>query len=350
MSGHLSHADPGSGSLQPEGVGTPAGFVRVWPWIAGAVVVAVVIALPHLLGSYAMNLVVQILLFAALATAWNILGGFAGEHSLGHALFLGIGAYTSTLLFVQWDITPWLGMLVGAALAAAAGILIAYISFRQGVTGPYFALITIALAEGAGQIVVNTPALGGATGLTVPLREPSVAIMQFSSAAGYYYLAAALTALSVLVCYWLLQSRLGYQIMAARENEAGAQALGVNTLKVKVIATALSAALTAMGGTLWAQYYMYIDPTSVFGEAPSVSILLFAVIGGLGTLLGPLLGAVLLVPLAEYTKTLIGSQVAGIDVLMYGTALILITLFVRERRGLIDLLALLVRRLGRRNP
>lgn len=322
---------------------SPAGAAsgRWGPWMVGIVAVGVAVALPAVVSSYQLSLMIRILLFAYLAGAWNILGGFAGQHSLGHSLFLGIGAYTSTWLFAAHGLTPWLGMFIGAAFAAVVGAVVAYICFRYGVEGPYFALVTIALAEAAGHIVINTQSLGAATGLAVPFRFGDVSVMQFPSNEGYYYVALALTLISLAVSYGLLQTRLGYYMLAVRENGVAAEASGVPTLRVKVIATVLSAAMTAIGGTFWAQYYMYIDPSSVFGEGPSVTILLFAVIGGLGTVMGPFLGALLLVPLAEATKSLLGSHIAGIDILIYGSVLVLATLFVRERRGLVDFLPLL---------
>lgn len=304
--------------------------------IAG--IVAVVAALlPLVMSNYMVNIGVQVLLFAYLATAWNILGGYAGQHSLGNALFLGIGAYTSTILFINLGVSPWIGMWVGALLAGLAGWFVGFVSFRYGLKGPYFALVTIALAEMAVYVVSNMPALGGATGLEVRWLGNFPLLLQFEDKRGYYYVILAMTIIAVLITYWFSGRRFGFRLMAVRENEDAAEALGVNTLRSKVNATVLSAVLTAIGGTFFAQYYTYINPRNVFGEGPSVQMLLFAIIGGLGTVWGPSLGALLLVPISEWTRAQLGGTVAGANLFLYGLILVLVILFMpRGIMGLID--------------
>ncbi len=305
--------------------------------IAGLLILALFPTLMRSLpnGEYYVHILVLILMYAYLSTAWNILGGYAGQHSLGHGMFLGAGAYVSTALFVYWGLTPWLGMWAGAAVAALMGWFVGYLCFRYGIRGPYFALVTIALAEAMLYLVTNIRVLGGARGLEVPWKGHNPLLIQFGSKAGYYYIALVLAAVGILVTYWFSRRRFGYYLVAVRENEDAAQALGVNLLREKVRATVISAALTAIGGTFYAQYFTYINPRSVFGEGPSVQILLFSIIGGLGTVWGPTVGALVLVPIAEITRAKLGGSFAGAHLLLYGTVLVIVMLFMP--RGIVGL-------------
>ena len=287
----------------------------------------VLLLVPSFASEYAIHIGFMILLYAYLATAWNILGGYAGQHSLGHGLFLGIGAYASTYLFVSAGITPWIGMWVGAVVAGATGWFVGYLCFRYGIKGPYFALVTIALAEAAVYVAANIQAIGGAGGLEVPWKGNDFWIMQFSNRAGYYYIALVVAFLGVLLTLWISRNRFGYYLISVRENEDAAEALGVNTMRSKLIAATLSAFMTAIGGTLYAQYFTYMNPRSVFGEGPSVQILLFAIIGGIGTVWGPAVGALILVPIAEITRAELSGSFAGSSLLIYGLILILVMLF-----------------------
>ncbi len=297
------------------------------PFVAAIVLFGLLLLVPAFSSQYLIHIGVMVFLYAYLATAWNILGGYAGQHSLGHGLFLGIGAYTSTYLFVRMGLTPWLGMWVGGLIAAAAGWFIGYLCFRYGIKGPYFALVTIALAEAAVYIAANIQAIGGAGGLEVPWKGNDPLIMEFGSKAGYYYVALFFAFLGVVLAIWIARSRFGYYLISVRENEDAAEALGVNTMKAKLQAATLSAFMTALGGTIYAQYFTYMNPHSVFGEGPSVQILLFAIIGGIGTVWGPLVGAVILVPIAELTRAYLTGSFAGADLLIYGLILILVMLF-----------------------
>jgi branched-chain amino acid transport system permease protein len=332
----LSKQKPTRSSWKAAGI---KGWLNKGTLLAVAGLVALV-ALPTVLarvpkGEYYLHIMILILMYAYLATAWNILGGFAGQHSLGHSIFLGTGAYASTILFLTWRISPWLGMWVGAVVAALLGWFIGYLCFRYGLRGPYFALVTIALAEAALYLVTNIKALGGARGLEIPWVGDSLRYMQFSSKAGYYYIALGLAAAGIVLSAWLNRRRFGYYLVAVRENQEAAQALGVDLLGTKVRALVLSAALTAIGGTLYAQYFTYINPRSVFGEMPSVQILLFAIIGGLGTVWGPTIGALVLVPVAEFIRAQLGGSFAGASLLLYGAILMLVMLFMP--RGIVGL-------------
>jgi branched-chain amino acid transport system permease protein len=286
------------------------------------------VAVPPFLSPYAVHTLVLVLYFAYLGTAWNVLGGYAGQFSFGHAAFFGIGAYTSTLLLTRLDVSPWIGLLAGGLAAAAFGCFAGYLSFRYGLRGPYFALVTLAFAEMLRLIAVNWMAVGGPMGILIPLPKggDSLRRLQFGEKLPYYYLALALVAGALWLVRRLERSRLGYLLAAVRENEDAAEASGVDTLGTKLVAMALSAFLTAIGGTFYAQYFSFIDPGLVFGPAVSVEILLRPIVGGPGTLLGPLLGAVVLTPLSEVTRALIRGR-PGVDVMIYGALLMIVITF-----------------------
>jgi branched-chain amino acid transport system permease protein len=311
-----------------------------------SILLVILFLLPLVAGEYLLHMVVLVLLYAYLATAWNILGGYAGQHSLGHGVFFGIGAYVSTFLFVQWRITPWLGMWVGGAVSALVGWFIGYVCFRYGLKGPYFALVTIALAEAFVYLTSNVAFIGGAKGLEVTWLGHRPDMMEFDGKAGYYYIILVMTILGVLVTRWLYLRRSGYQWIAVRENEDAAEALGVDTLRAKIEATVLSALMTAIGGTFYAQYFTYIGPRSVFGEGPSVQILLFAIIGGLGTVWGPVVGAIVLVPIAELARAKLGGSFGGAHLMLYGTVMVLVMLFMPK--GIVGLAQNVYARLTRR--
>jgi len=283
--------------------------------------------LPFFLPDYFLHIAILVLLYAYLATAWNILGGFAGQHSLGHSLFLGIGAYTSTYLFTGLGITPWVGMWIGAGLAGLAGWFVGYLSFRYGLKGPYFALVTIAIAEAMVSLTNNISLVGGAQGLDVRWEGNNPLVMQFENKIGYYFIILVMIAIAIALVYWISHHRFGYQLIAVRENEEAAEALGTDMLRVKIVATVISAILTALGGTFFAQYITYINPRNVFGEGPSIQILLFAIVGGLGTVWGPAIGALILVPISEFSRSWLSGTFAGAHLLLYGSVLVLVMLF-----------------------
>jgi branched-chain amino acid transport system permease protein len=289
---------------------------------------ALALAVPPFLSPYSVHTLVLVLYFAFLGTAWNVLGGYAGQFSFGHAAFFGLGAYTSTLLLVRLGVSPWLGLVAGAAVAAAFGTFAGYLSFRYGLRGPYFALVTLAFAEMLRLVAVNWMAVGGPMGILIPLPRAGEALwrLQFPEKLPYYYLALALLVGALALVRALERSRLGYLFRAVRENEDAAEASGVDTLGVKLLAMALSASLTAVGGTFYAQYFSFIDPGLVFGPAVSVEILLRPIVGGPGTLWGPLLGSAVLTPLAELTRGLIRGR-PGVDVMVYGALLVVVITF-----------------------
>lgn len=309
----------------------------VWAAVAGAL-----LGLPLVLQSRShLNIAILVLLYAALAQAWNILGGYAGQVSLGNAVFLGIGAYTSTLLLVKLGVTPWLGMLIGAGLAAGFAVAVGYPVFRLG--GHYFAIATIALAEIVLAIFTNWDFVGGAVGIQLPLARDAAGLatdswmyLQFNqSRAPYYYIALGLLVLITLATWMLERSKIGYYLRAIKNDQQAARALGVDVLHYKLIAIAISAAFTAMIGTFYAQYLLFIDPETTMRLELSVLIALVAILGGVGTVAGPLLGAALLVPASELLRGQFGGASNAIDLVLYGGLIVLISVF--QPSGLIGL-------------
>jgi branched-chain amino acid transport system permease protein len=290
------------------------------------------------------HVMIMIFLYGALATAWNILAGYCGQISLGHAVYFGLGAYASTLLVREAALTPWLGMLAGAALAVIVSQAIGYPVFR--LRGHYFAIATIGFGEIVQTIVLNWDRVGGARGLFVPIKRPD-SLLNFQlheSKAYYYYIALGLLGLALGATRWIERSRRGYYFRAIREDQDAAASLGVPVAREKHAAMAVSAALTALGGTFWAQYVLFIDPESVFPLSLSILICLVAVLGGVGSLWGPLLGAAVLVPLSEGTRVLLGGTGKALDLVIYGALIMLIAVF--QPAGLIGLGRELRRRLA----
>lgn len=273
------------------------------------------------------HVMIMIFLYGALATAWNIIAGYCGQISLGQAVFFGIGAYTSSLLFRDVGLTPWAGMVVGVLLAVVVSQVIGYPVFR--LRGHYFAIATIAVGEIVQALIVNWDGIGGARGVFIPIKRPdSFANFQFhQSKAFYYYIALGLMLLALGVTRLIERSRRGYYFRAVREDQDAAAALGVNVAGEKLRALAVSAALTAMGGTFYAQYLLFIDPASVFPLSLSILICLVAVLGGVGTLWGPILGAAVLVPLQEFTRVWLGGTGKALDLLIYGALIVAISIF-----------------------
>lgn len=283
------------------------------------------------------HVMTMVFLYGALASAWNILAGYCGQISLGHAVFFGIGAYTSTVLTREpLAVSPWLGMLAGAALAVLASQVIGYPVFR--LRGHYFAIATIAVGEIVQTLAINWDRVGGARGLFVPIRRPdSLWHLQFHQhRAAYYFIALGLLALALGATRWIERSRRGYYFRAIREDQEAAASLGVPVAREKHWAIAVSAALTALGGTFYAQYVFFIDPESVLSLTLSILICLVAVLGGVGTLWGPALGAAVLIPLGEFTRILLGGGGKALDLMIYGGLIVLIAVF--QPAGLMGLL------------
>jgi branched-chain amino acid transport system permease protein len=288
------------------------------------------------------NAVTVTLMFALLGQAWNVLGGYGGQLSFGHAAFFGTGAYAVAILQVRFGWNAWAAAPVAIALGAGVGAAIGWLSFRSGLKGSYFALVTLAFAE-VFRIVASALAItGGGQGLLIPLN-PDAANLQFVSRAGYFYLALALFAVGLLATWALERSRFGAYLVAVRENEDSARALGVDTLDLKVRAIALSAALSALAGAFYAQYFLYLDSGVAYGAAISVEALLAPIVGGAGTLFGPLLGAVAMRLLSEATTAVSGGT-AGVNLIVFGVLLVVMLRFLPD--GLMGLVTRALRRVG----
>jgi len=268
---------------------------------------------------------ISIFLYATLAQAWNLLAGYCGQISLGHAVFFGTGAYTSSVLGKELGLTPWAGMVAGVALAVALSQLIGYPVFR--LRGHYLAIATIAVGEIVQTLMLNWDWVGAARGFFVPIKRPdSFVNFQFhQSKQTYYYIALGLLLLALGVARRIERSRTGFYFRAIREDQDAAASLGIPVAAYKQRAMAWSAGLTAMGGTFYAQYILFIDPESVFPLSLSILICLVAVLGGVGTLWGPLVGAAILVPLSEGTRIYFGGTGKAIDLLIFGALIMLIS-------------------------
>lgn len=294
------------------------------------------------------NILTYTYLFAGLAVAWNIIAGFGGQFSLGHGVFFAVGAYTTARFFLDWQISPWLGILPGAIACAVLGPLIFLPTFR--LKGSFFAIATLAFNEVA-LVFANymESVTGGPRGLQVPFRA-GFANMIFTNPNAYAVLTFAFMALAVGITVVLMRSRLGYYLLAVREDEDAARAAGISVTKVKLHATALSAGLTALGGGLFAMYVRTIDPLTLF-SLPDIGVkfALLTLIGGMGTVIGPVLGAFLIVPLESYFRASLGGAGSGVHLILLGVVMLLAVLFMRRGiAGTLDALWLRWRHRGKR--
>jgi branched-chain amino acid transport system permease protein len=272
-----------------------------------------------------LNFVMMALYAALMSQAWNLLGGFGGQFSFGHALFFGTGAYAHLMLQVHGGISPWLALPLAIAASTVGGVMVGGLSFRYGLKGSYFALVTLAFAEVFRIFALSVPFTGAGVGMMLPLRE-GFDNMQFGSRKGYILLILALVTLALCVSTWLAHSRFGAWLQAVRDNEDAARAVGVNPFTVKLGAIALSAAFMGAAGAFYVQVFQYLDPGIAYGSATSVEALVGAIVGGLGTVWGPVLGALLLHALADVTRNLFG-QLPGISMVIYGVVLVLMVTF-----------------------
>jgi branched-chain amino acid transport system permease protein len=300
--------------------------------LALGILLAVLIALPAFCGNYALSVATLILYFAYTGQAWNVMMGFAGQLSLGHALYVGVGGYAAGALFFHWGIGPWAGLWVAMLLCVALGVAIGFLAFRFGISGVYFALLTIAFAEFTRIGFDHFDWLGGPGGMFLKVAQrDSWDLANFRGPPlMYYYAMLALAAGAFVLCFFLLKSKPGYYWQAIRENEEAAQALGINTFRWKMLAVALSAAMTSIAGVFFAFYYNNLFPEQVFSIGRSIEIILGPVIGGVGTLFGPILGAVALTVLSDgITEALaaLGWEIPGIKQVFYGVVLLAVIMF-----------------------
>ena len=306
--------------------------------VAAVLLILVIIPLLPFTGAYAIQLLCQTMLFIFFACAYNIIGGFAGHTSLGHACYIGIGAYTAVLLYNYGGVSPWLGMFVAGIVAALIASVIGYVTFHM--RGSYYTLSSVALlncfriymASSQKVFGLNT---GGAVGMKIPWMGESFSGMQFVSKVPFYYIFLVFMVVCFVLCWYIKNSKMGYYLAAITTNQDAASSLGVNIMQYKLMALCSSAFLTAMGGAVYAFFLANIDPASMFNNDTSSRIMLMNVVGGQGTLWGPVLGSAILVPLNEWMRAKFGARLSGISFVFYGIILMAVVMFLPK--GLVSL-------------
>ncbi|MFG6444445.1 branched-chain amino acid ABC transporter permease [Microbacterium sp. P07] len=314
-----------------------------WQFVTLAVVAAVGVALPFILPPAEMAIAMRVVIFAIMGIGWNMMSGFGGMFSFGHAAYFGIGAYVTAILLVDFGLSPWIGLVAGMVVAAAAGVGISYLALRYKLTGAYYALSTFAFAEMLRLFVVGNDALNGTIGFTLPvLRGDDWAMFQFPAGSPYYFwigIGMLVAALAVVILF--LRSRTGRFTQASRDDDLAAAAIGVDVLRYKLTTVAISAAITAAAGTLYLQYYMFVDPELAFGANVSNNAIITAVVGGVATVWGPLVGAIVVAPLSDIVAAFLRHPPewlsfieghGGLDILIY--AIILIACVLLLPRGI----------------
>ena len=291
------------------------------------IVAAAAIAYPHIFSlPFPRHLMIMVFIYATLGSAWNLIGGYAGQVSLGNAVYFGLGAYTSTLLLMKAGINPWVGIFIGAGISSIVSLIVGYQCFKLG--GHYFAIATIAFGEMFHHAWLNWDWAGSAIGLNLPILEEGLGNFQFhESKLPYYYIGLCMVATAVLISYVVGRSKIGYYFKAIKGDQDAARSLGISHTRYKAYAMMLSASLTSIAGSFYAQYVLFIDPDSVFPLMLSINMCLIATLGGLGSVWGPVIGAFILIPISEFTRIKMGGGGTGIDIMVYGLLIILICLF-----------------------
>jgi branched-chain amino acid transport system permease protein len=300
---------------------------RGWGVFGLVVGIAVMLALPQVVKSaFAVDILIRILLFAFIGTAWNLLGGYAKQLSLGHAAFFGLGAYTSTLLQVHFDVSPWIGMAAGGVVGMLASLPIGWLCFR--LRGPYFTIATIATAQVLMLIFLKFRDFAwGAEGTTIPNLGDAPLMMQFEGKAGYYYVVLGLLGIALAITAWVERTRIGYYLVAIGEDDDAAEAIGINVARVKRQIYMTSSFLTAMAGTFYTQYIYFIDPQTAFNFNISIEAALVSIVGGIGTLWGPLIGTVLLETTSALLQSWLGNSIGGVQLTVYSLILMAVILW-----------------------
>jgi branched-chain amino acid transport system permease protein len=334
------------GTVPAQARQNPFGLSRIVKLVAGTVLVFVIVWIAAAGSKHLVGLATVALLFGAISGAWALAGGLGGLFSLGHAAFFGIGAYTTAFLFARHGLSPWLGLPVGAVLAAAFGACTTWLSVRFRVRGSYFALVTLAWAEMLRVIVSNTTALGRSNGILVPYKgDPRFVDLQFSDPRAYYVIAVVYAALVAVIFIVVKRTRFGWRLSAVRGDEDAAAASGVNVRRTLVAVMALSAAVTAVGGTFYVQFVQFIDPELAFSPTVSIDIAIRAVIGGAMVALGPLVGSGAMTGVTEWLRLSVTDSPA-VNVLLFGVAVILAGRYFRN--GLAGIGAWVLHRIERR--
>ncbi len=282
------------------------------------------------------HIMILFVLFAGLGEAWNIITGYAGQTSFGHAAFFGIGAYTSAVFVWKFGILPWYGLLAGGIIALVVASIVSYPAFK--LSGHYFAIATLAIGEIILQVFVSWDYVAGATGIMIPMKERGLLNMQFHprNKLAYFYIIFALFVFVLIITYLVESSKMGFYLKTIRESHEAARALGINTTRYKLYAMGISAFLTAILGGFYAQYVMYIDPFMVFPLSISMQIVLLTVLGGLGNIFGPIIGAAILIPLSQYTRIIFGGTGMGLDLIIFGLLVVVIACY--QPHGLVGLI------------
>jgi branched-chain amino acid transport system permease protein len=293
---------------------------------------AVLLVAPLVVDAYILSILIIVLYFAYTGQAWNVMMGFAGQLSLGHSLYVGLGAYTAAALYVHFGIGPWAGVWLAIAISVAFGLGIGFLAFRFGIGGVYFALLTIAFAEFTRVGFDHFDFVNGSGGLFLPVEQYSVNDLANlrGSPVMFYYILLTLTVLAFLFCRWLLTGRIGYYWLAIREEPEAAQTLGINIFRYKMIAVAISAGMTSLSGVFFAFYYNNLFPEQIFNISRSIELILGPIIGGIGSLFGPILGAFVLTILAEAVTEImhaLGYEIPGIKQVFYGLCLLAVIIY-----------------------
>ena len=272
------------------------------------------------------HILIMIMMYATMSIGWNIIGGYAGQVSFGNASFFGLGAYTTAVLLVNYNVNPWLGMLAGCVLSVGLAVVVGYPCFR--LRGHYFAIATIAVGEIMVVIFTNWDYVGAAVGIYMPILEESFTNFEFhSSKIPYYYIILCMLLFAIAVSYVIEHSRLGYYLRAIKDDPDGARSVGIDIQKYKLIAFSISAVLTSICGTFYGQYVLYIHPSSTMDLMMSIHLCIIALIGGIGKLFGPVVGAFVFIPLMELTRVYLGSEGQGIDMIIYSLLVIMIAIW-----------------------
>lgn len=318
--------------------GTAAFLIKL---LGGIAIVVLLFVFPHIFTKpFPQHIMILILMYVVLGQAWNVLGGYSGQLSLGNQIFLTLGAYTSTMLLVKLGVSPWLGMLPGIVISSLAALAIGTLCFN--LKGHYFAIATIGLSEIVFIIFLNWDFINSSYGFQIRFVSNSLLWMTWAHKLPYYYFILILALLVVTFVWKMDRSTLGIYLRAIKEDELRVKSLGIDTRKYKLLAFVISAVITTITGTFYAQYVMYIDPDSLLNLDFALLIIILPLVGGMGTVLGPILGACLLVPLAEYLRTLLGGGGRGVHLILYGLIIMVIALF--QPRGLIGIIQAAQRR------
>lgn len=289
-------------------------------------ILGILLSLPYWSGPVWLRIIIYTLWMAYICASWNIVG-ISGLFSLMHAVFLGLGGYVSTLLWMNLGLSPWLGMLAGGLSSALMGVAVCYFCFRANLPVLGFGIFTLALSVMAVFVVATVPIAGYTEGVMLVYRGTDPSNFQFESTIPFYYIILAFLAIVVFVTWRIMNSKIGLYFRAVRDNDVVARAAGVNVLGVRLLAMGMSGFFTALGGSFWAQYYRFLGPEMV-GPHLIFTVILLTVLGGMGTLWGPVVGPFLLIPLAEYLRQTI-TAAPGIHLMIYGGAVAVILLTLR---------------------